>query len=56
MADTHRYVGNHPQEINGVMRAPGDFVELTAEDLKDTNIADMIEIGVLMSLKGGDKT
>lgn len=59
---THRYIGNHPQEIvsgNTVtMKAPGEFVSLTTEDLKDVNNADLFESGKLLALnvaKGGDK-
>lgn len=50
-SDTHRYVGNHAQEINGVFVAPGDFVKLTKEQLDDPHNADMVKSGVLVDLK-----
>lgn len=62
-SDTHRYVGGHAQEINGVMRAPGDFLKLGKEDLEDPYMKDLLAAGTVVDLKifsstsdkGGDK-
>lgn len=51
MADTHRYVGNHAAEINGVMQEPGAFLKLSKEQLEDPHIKDYIESGAIVDLK-----
>lgn len=63
MEDTHKWIGNHPQEINvgdkTVMLAPGDPVALSDDDAALEVTKDMIDSGTLMVLprsgkKGGD--
>lgn len=55
MADTHKLIGTHAEEIAGVMYGPGETFTLTDEQLKDPQVKDRLDNGVLMSLKGGDK-
>lgn len=51
MADTHRYVGDHAAEIDGVMREPGEFLSLSKEQLDDAHVADLVDTGVIVDLK-----
>lgn len=51
MADTHRYVGNHAQEILGVMREPGEFLSFDKEALEDAHVQDMVDSGMIVDLK-----
>lgn len=55
MTDTHKLVGNHAEEIAGVMYGPGETFTLTKEQLQDPVIKDQIAIGTIMELKGGEK-
>ncbi len=55
--DTHRWVGNHAQEVavgdKRVMLAFGDFVALKADDLKNPDNAHLLESKELMELPKG---
>lgn len=53
-ADTHKYIGDHAEEIAGLMRAPGDLFTLTKEHLSDLHIKEYIKTGKLLELKGGE--
>lgn len=57
MADTHKVIGNHPEEVAGVMYGPGESFTLTSEQAKDPVVVDLVNIGSLMqlSVKGGEK-
>lgn len=55
MADTYKVLSNHAEEVAGVMYAPGETLTLNKEQLNDVNIKDLIAIGTLMELKGGEK-
>lgn len=55
---THKLVGNHAQEVAGVMYAVGETMALDKAQQNDPLVKDMIENGVLMVLKnekGGEK-
>lgn len=61
MADTRlRYSGNHPQEVvakgKSVMLAPGEFVELDADDMKNPAVKDMMDAGTLFKVEAGEKS
>lgn len=52
---THRFVGDHPDVLaDGRPVAPGEFVELTDEDMQDPHNADKIEQGLFLTLDDGD--
>ena len=51
MADTHKFIGSHAEEVNGVMRAPGDTFSLSNEELERVDIKSYLEDGKLLSLK-----
>jgi hypothetical protein len=54
MADTHKFIGSHPEEINGVFRAPGECFTLTKDELTQLPIRTLLEDGKLLDLtKGG---
>lgn len=53
---THRYVGNSAKEIAGTFYAPGDFLDLSKEDLQDSQVKEMLLNNQIMVLKGGDKS
>lgn len=52
--DTHRWTGNHAQEVSvgdkRVMLAPGDFVTLSKDDAANPDNAELVESGLLMTL------
>lgn len=47
--DSHRWVGNHPQDFFGQMIEPGGFITLTKEQLDDAHVKDYLEQGSLIS-------
>lgn len=54
-------VGSHAEDVDGRMVAPGEKVELSAEQLKDVNISTLVEDGTFLKVdastvkKEGDK-
>lgn len=63
----YRYTGFHPQDFQSgekvIMAAPGDYVDLEDEDIKNGRYQEMLDNGTLMGLSdqkkapatGGDK-
>jgi hypothetical protein len=61
---SHRYVGNHPQEVvvngNALMLSPGEFVNLTDDDLEtehnkwllDSRL--MLDLSTMKDTEGGE--
>lgn len=49
--NTHRYVGNHAQEILGAMREPGEFLVFDKDSLEDAHVKDMIDSGMIVDLR-----
>lgn len=52
---THRYVGNHAQEIivgdKVVMAEPGYMLTLSADDLEDAHNKDLVDNGMIVDIK-----
>lgn len=53
---THRHVGLHPDTLaNGRSVGPGEFVDLTAEEIEDPHNAALIEAGVLLDTAAAEE-
>jgi hypothetical protein len=54
MPDTHRFVGQHPEDLaNGRVLAPGEAVKLTDQDTQDDHNKRLIDEGRLIALDDG---
>lgn len=57
---THRYVGNHPQEVvvgdKVLMLAPGEFVTFSKDDLKAQHNKYLFDDNQFLELSGGEKS
>lgn len=58
--ETHRWTGNHPQEVSvgdkRVWLAEGDFVKLSKDDLNSNDNAHVIKSGFLLDLGAAAKS
>lgn len=52
---THRYIGDHAVSLGPVMVGPGDFVTLDKKDLEDPYTKELVDNGLLLDVKGGEK-